>query len=330
MTTFAESINKALHETLKDPRTILMGEGVPDPKRIFGTTKGLKEAYPNQVFDQPVSENGATGVLIGAAIQGFRCIQTHQRIDFSLYAMDQIINNAAKWTTMFGGNGGNVNLTIRMIVGRGWGQGVQHSQNLEALYAHIPGLKVFVPHDPESAHRLLLEAINDPDPVIFIEHKWIYNKKQPTYKPRWKDPKLTIVSWGAASSEVSIALQNTEDIDHIVLEKLSDDELDPVFQSVQETRKLLVVSDDWERGSYASEIITGLVELPIGSIEVSRIGFPNHYVPASPSRSRDFYPEAAEILARINNFFLWTNYSLPEKRKIHDVDPFSTGPTSAI
>lgn len=324
---FAEAINKALFDALKDPRVLLMGEGVPDPKRIFGTTKGLKEAYPNQVFDQPVSENGATGVLIGAALNGFKCIQTHQRIDFSLYAMDQLINNAAKWRAMFG-NAKSVPLTVRMIIGRGWGQGIQHSQNLEALYAHIPGLKVFVPHDPESAYRLTIEAINDPDPVILLEHKWIYNKSANTKKVSYENPYLTLVSWGAATSECEIALKNTENIDHIILEKLSPIDWGPIIDSVIQTDRLLVVSDDWGFGGIAAEIIAYVVER-ISVVQCSRINFPDYYVPASTSGSKYYYPEADQIVEAINEMTL-SRYELPQRRKIWDADPFLQRFTSAL
>lgn len=322
--TFAESVRLALHDALKDPKTILMGEGVPDPKGVFGTTKGLKEAYPGQVFDQPVSEAGATGVLIGTALNGFKCIQTHQRIDFSLYAMDQIVNNAAKWDTMFGGNGGKINLTIRMIVGRGWGQGVQHSQNLESLYAHIPGLKVFVPHDPESAYRLLTKAINDDSPVIFLEHKWIYNKKTVTNKPRWSNPELTVVSWGAASSEVELAIKDMEHIDHIVIEEFPEIDWDTISRSLGHHQRLLVVSDDWGFGSLSSQIVTTAKPK-----EWARIGFPHKYVPASPHRSIDYYPNAKDIVLTINNLTR-RNYKGPEPRDPHDVDPFLLKFTSAL
>src|SRR5581483_4411863 len=134
-----------------DQRVLIIGEGVPDPKGIFGTTLGLREKYgAERVLDMPVSENGLTGICIGAALAGLRPILTHQRVDFALLSLDQIMNNAAKWYYMFGGQQ-SIPLVIRMVIGRGWGQGAQHSQSLESLFAHIPGLKVVMPATPYDA-----------------------------------------------------------------------------------------------------------------------------------------------------------------------------------
>ena len=142
-----------------------------DPKAIFTTTKGLREEFgKNRVFDMPLSENGITGVCIGAALMGMRPVMVHQRVDFALLAMDQLVNNAAKWHYMFGGKK-SVPITIRLVVGKGWGQGPTHSQSLQSWFAHIPGLKVVMPTFPSDAYNLLKKSIRDPNPVIFIEHR---------------------------------------------------------------------------------------------------------------------------------------------------------------
>ena len=147
---------KALHEAIEqamaaDPRVYVMGLGVPDPRGIFGTTVGLAERFgADRVLDMPTSENAMTGIAIGSALVGNRPILTHQRMDFALLSMDQIVNNAAKWRYMFGGQL-NVPMVIRLIVGRGWGQGPQHSQSLQSWFAHIPGLKVVMPATPYDA-----------------------------------------------------------------------------------------------------------------------------------------------------------------------------------
>ncbi|MBI3251555.1 MAG: alpha-ketoacid dehydrogenase subunit beta, partial [Candidatus Andersenbacteria bacterium] len=174
----AQAILEATSQAMADdPHVIIIGEGVPDPKGIFGTTLALRDTFGSaRVWDMPVSENGLTGVCIGAAISGMRPILTHQRVDFSLLSLDQIINNAAKWHYMFGGQV-SVPLVIRMVIGHGWGQGAQHSQNLQALFAHIPGLKVVMPASPYDAKGLLASAIHDNNPVIFLEHRWIHGMK---------------------------------------------------------------------------------------------------------------------------------------------------------
>ncbi|WP_054775080.1 alpha-ketoacid dehydrogenase subunit beta, partial [Methylogaea oryzae] len=169
-----EAIREALEQAMaEDERVILVGEGVPDPKGVFGTTAGLQERFGKQrVFDSPIAENGMTGICIGAAMSGLRPVMVHQRIDFALLAMDQIVNNAAKWRYMFAGQV-NIPLVIRVIVGRGWGQGPQHAQSLQALFAHIPGLKVVMPSSGYDSKGMLLAAIRDDNPVIFIEHRWL-------------------------------------------------------------------------------------------------------------------------------------------------------------
>ena len=177
--TYSESINEAIYQAMTiDESVICYGLGVPDPKGVFGTTIGLQEKFGKErVFDMPTSENAMTGVAIGAALDGVRSVTTHQRLDFFLLAMDQLVNGAAKWHYMFGGNK-SVPITIRLIIGRGWGQGPTHSQSLQAWFAHIPGLKVVMPALPSDAYNLLKASIRDPNPVIFIEHRWLHGVQE--------------------------------------------------------------------------------------------------------------------------------------------------------
>src|SRR5256714_12802478 len=174
--TYAQAIRQALAVALAaDPGVIVFGLGTDDPKGVFGPTLGLQEQFgAERVFDVPTSENALTGFAVGAALNGLRPVLTHQRLDFALLSMDQLVDNAAKWHFMFGGRRA-VPVTIRMVVGRGWGQGPTHSQNLQAWFAHIPGLKVVMPATAEDAKGLLLSSIFDDDPVVFLEHRWLHN-----------------------------------------------------------------------------------------------------------------------------------------------------------
>ena len=173
---FFEAIREATDQAMeRDPAVYIVGLGVPDPKGIFGTTLGLQEKYgTTRVQDMPLSENAMTGVALGSALVGMRPIITHQRVDFALVAMEQMVNQAAKWHYMFGGKA-KVPMVVRMIIGRGWGQGPQHSQSLQAWFAHIPGLKVVMPTTAHDAKGLLAAAIEDNNPVVFIEHRWLHN-----------------------------------------------------------------------------------------------------------------------------------------------------------
>ena len=174
--TYGEAIREALETAMStDDSVICYGLGVDDPKGIFGTTLGLQEKFgSDRVFDMPTSENAMTGIGIGSAIYGLRPVMVHQRLDFFLLAMDQLVNNAAKWHFMFGGQD-SVPLTIRLILGRGWGQGPTHSQNLQSWFAHIPGLKVVMPATARDAKGLLLSSVFDNNPVVFLEHRWLHN-----------------------------------------------------------------------------------------------------------------------------------------------------------
>jgi acetoin:2,6-dichlorophenolindophenol oxidoreductase subunit beta len=172
---FTQAINEALHQAMaRDKNVVCYGLGVGDPKEIFGTTKGLQEKFGSErVFDMPTAENAMTGIGIGASLLGTRPVMVHQRLDFFLLAMDQLVNNAAKWYYMFGGQR-SVPIVIRLIIGHGWGQGPTHSQNLHAWFAHIPGLKVVIPRTPYEAKGMLLSSIFDDNPVVFLEHRWLH------------------------------------------------------------------------------------------------------------------------------------------------------------
>lgn len=175
--TTAEAIREAQEQLLaSDPRVFIIGEGVND-QGAFGTTKGLKEKFLGRVLEMPVSENGMTGVCIGAAISGLRPIMIHMRADFLLYAADQIISNAANWHNMFGGRGGCCSMVIRAVVGRGWGNGHQHSHHLEKMFAEVPGLTVICPSNAYDAKGLLIWACRQKNPVLFFEHRWIHELK---------------------------------------------------------------------------------------------------------------------------------------------------------
>ena len=169
-------INKTISRAMYDSnKVICFGLGVTDPKGVFGTTLSLEKKFgSDRVFDVPASENALTGFAIGASLNSSMPILTHQRLDFALLSLDQIINGAAKWLYMFGGEL-NVPITIRMIIGRGWGQGPTHSQNLQSVFSHIPGLKVVSASTPDNVANLLYSSIFDPNPVIFLEHRWLHN-----------------------------------------------------------------------------------------------------------------------------------------------------------
>ena len=159
---FSKAINEALEISMSlDKKVIVIGLGVDDPKSIFGTTLDLDKKFgKNRVYDMPTAENAMTGIAIGASINGFKPVITHQRVEFALLSMEQIINQASKWYYMSAGKT-NIPIVIRIIIGRGWGNGPQHTQSLESMFANIPGLKVISPSNPYDAKGLLISSIKD-------------------------------------------------------------------------------------------------------------------------------------------------------------------------
>src|SRR3989338_1228846 len=174
---YSQAISEALVQSMaNDPTIFIYGVGAADPTGIFGTTREAALKFgPSRVMDMPMSENTLTGIGVGAAMSGLRPVLVHARNDFLLLTMDQIVNHAAKWRYMSGGQF-SVPLLIRAIIGRGWGQAAQHSQSLQALFAHIPGLQVIMPATPYDAKGLLISSLKSDRTTICLEHRWLYDK----------------------------------------------------------------------------------------------------------------------------------------------------------
>lgn len=325
--TYAKAVNEAIDQCLsKDKNVFIIGEGVPDPKGIFGTTLGLRDKYgKNRVLDMPVSENALTGVCIGAAIRGMKPIMTHQRIDFSLLAADQIINNAAKWYYMFGGKQ-NIPLVIRMLIGRGWGQGAQHSQSLQALYAHIPGLKVVMPATPYDAKGMLVASIYDGNPVIFIEHRWLHNISgivpEKIFKSKLdnaqvirkgKDVTLAACSYMVFESIKAADVLEKENIfvEVIDLRCVKPIDTQSIIRSVSKTGRLLVADTGHRVLGIGSEIISVVSEQAYNYYKTAprKITLPNVPTPTSWKLTEDYYPTYIDIIKNIMEML-----NIPKKR----------------
>lgn len=297
-----------------DPGVICFGLGTDDPKGIFGTTLGLKERFgPMRVFDMPTAENSMTGIAIGAALSGLRPVMTHQRLDFALLSMDQLVNNAAKWRFMFGGKR-SVPLTVRMILGRGWGQGPTHSQNLQAWFAHIPGLKVVMPATAEDAKGLLLSSIFDDDPVIFLEHRWLHNLKGEVGTGDYRTPlgkarlmregnDLTVVAMSYMSIEALHAVDflATKGIhcDLIDLRTVRPIGWDLIQKSVRKTGRLLVLDTGFATGSVAGEIVARVAMSSWDALRVAprRLAMPDYPESTSPALTENYHVRAEHIAA---------------------------------
>jgi pyruvate dehydrogenase E1 component beta subunit len=311
---FSQAINEALDQAMaSDKRIICYGLGVPDPKGVFGTTAGLQKKYGRErVFDMPTSENAMLGIGIGAAITGLRPVMCHQRADFFLLAMDQLVNSAAKWHYMFNGQA-SVPLTIRLIVGRGWGQGPTHSQSMQAWYAHIPGLKVVMPTTPADAKGLLLSAIFDDNPVIFIEHRWLHNTEGDVPRSFTRTPlgKANLLRRGKDITIIGMSYMTIEALhaaDFLAQHDISCEVLDlrtinpvdwqTVFGSVSKTGRLMVVDSEWCNVSVSSEIIARVAMKAGIKLKAAprRLGLPDLPTPASCALTEKYYPRAEDIV----------------------------------
>lgn len=342
---YAKAILEAIDLCLeKDPNVFLMGLGVDDPKGIFGTTIDLHKKYGSErVFDTPVSENALTGVAIGAATMGKRPILVHQRIDFALLSLDQIINNAAKWHFMFGGQL-KAPITIRMIIGRGWGQGPQHSQSLQALFAHIPGLKVVMPATPHDAKGLFIASVEDDNPVIFLEHRWLHYLKGPVPTEFYREPlgQAKVVRQGKDATIVAVSYMALEafraaehlagqgvDVEVIDLRTVKPFDGETVVHSVRKTGRLLAADTGYLTYGVTAEILAFVTERAFGDLKSApkRIACPDVPTPTSPALAKDYYPRShqiaeavVEMLGRKKQDYLKTIEGLIEVENSRPVD----------
>jgi pyruvate/2-oxoglutarate/acetoin dehydrogenase E1 component len=253
---FGEAINEAMAQAMElDPSVFVYGIGADGKSGIFGSTTGLVDRFgAKRVFDTPIAEGGLTAMALGAAVGGLRPVLVHQRFDFMLYAVDQITNWIAPWRFISGGRG-KVPLTLRIIVGKGWGQGPQHSKSLHAWFAHVPGLRVVMPASPADAKGLLLSSIFSDDPTLFIEARALYSMREavPTQPyfiklgkafTRRAGKDISVVSMSsmippALQAADELAKQNI-DAEVIDIRGLMPLDMDTVMASVRKTGRLVV------------------------------------------------------------------------------------------
>lgn len=345
---FFEAVREAQDICMaRDPAVYIVGLGVPDPKGVFGTTVGLKEKYgADRVLDMPLAENAMTGVAIGSAIVGMRPIMIHQRVDFALLAMEQIVNQAAKWHYMFGGLM-KVPMVIRMVIGRGWGQGPQHSQSLQSWFAHIPGLKVIMPSTAYDAKGLLIAAVEDDHPVIVLEHRWLYGISDAVPKKVYRVPlgQARVAREGrdvtlAATSYMTLeALRAAEMLSEqgisaevIDLRSLRPLDEEAILRSVRKTGRLVVADTGWRGFGISAEIIALAAEKAFSDLRAppQRVTLPNLPTPTTRALADHYYPRSPHIVAAVLPLFDrevdQAIFAPPRDRNLDQPDPSFTGP----
>lgn len=310
---YAQAINEALHQVIeKDDRVFLIGQGVTSPWYVGTTTVGLIDRFgPERIIDTPVSENGVTGVAVGSALAGMHPILVHPRMDFMYYAMDQIANHAANWYYMFGGRL-SVPMTIWGIINRGGEQAAQHSQALQAIFMHIPGLKVVMPSTPYDAKGLLIASIEDHNPVVYIDDRWLYTfvgevpeemYSVPIGKGilRRKGKDVTIVATSFMVHEALKAAESLDEdgIDAEVVDLVSLKPLDEsiLFGSVKKTGRLVIADGGWKTCGVGAEISARIAENIFEHIEapILRVSLPDTPAPASSALEKVHYRNAKDI-----------------------------------
>lgn len=314
---FSEAILEATDEAMEsDPTVYFMGQGANAPRAIYGTVQGLREKFgKDRIMDMPLSENGLTGIAIGTAIAGMRPILAFHRVDFFLRACDQLINNGAKWNYMSAGKL-TVPLVIRLIIGRGWGQGPQYSQSLHSLFAHIPGLKVVMPATAADAKGLLLSAVKDNNPVIFLEHRWLHDTFGPVPEKNPEVPigkakviregkEITIVSSSFMTIEALRAAEmlEKEQISAEVIDLRSIKPLDKetVIKSLRRTGRILIADCDWKTCGFASEVLAVVAEEAFNDLKAPpiRVTYPDRNNPTSWSLANHYYPTAETMTMEV-------------------------------
>lgn len=314
---YRHALNEAMMEEMRrDPTVFVLGEGIAERGGSFKVTEGLLAEFgPKRVIDTPLAEASFTGVAVGAAITGMRPVVEILFIDFAMLVMDQIVNQAAKYKFMTGGRG-KVPMVMRTQGGSGTGVAAQHSQSLEALFYHIPGLKVVMPSTAYDAKGLLKSAIRDDDPVIFIEHKLAYTTGCPVPEEEYLVPlgkgdikrvgkDATIIAW---SYMVHKALQAAEQLalDGIDVEVVDPRSLVPldeqiIIDSVKKTQHVVIAQEAPRRGGVASDIASIIQEKAFDYLDapIGIVAGHNTPMPYSEELERACVPQVEDIVAAV-------------------------------
>jgi pyruvate dehydrogenase E1 component beta subunit len=313
------AINEALHQMMAEDETVfVIGQGVKSPWYVGETATGLLKRFgPDLVIDTPVSENAITGAAVGAALAGMRSVVVHPRMDFMLYAMDPIINEAANWYYM---NGGKLSVPVVIwgIINRGGEQAAQHSQALHTIFGYIPGLKVVMPSTPYDAKGLMISAIKDDNPVVFIDDRWLHNIEGVVPEKIYEIPigkaairregdDVTLVAASFMSQQATEAATElaeegieTEVIDIRTIKPL---DKDLVLDSVRKTGRLVVADVGWKTYGMAAEILSIAFEEAFDYLKTPaiRVTLPDAPAPSSCTLEKVYYPTKREIIYAIRN-----------------------------
>lgn len=347
--TYSEAIATSMENALKDnSNTILYGLGVTDHIGIFGTTRGLESKYGKQrVFDTPISEDAMTGFAMGASLGGVYPIHIHIRADFLFLAMNQLINSIAKYKYMYGGLF-SAPMLIRAIIGRSWGQGPQHSQSLQTVLSHTPGLTVIMPSSAESIEKSYSHAINKyRNPVISLEHRLLYdyNFNIDTNKISDSDPfssyvvksgnDVTIIASSIMVQEAIKAskyINQWEDVSIEIIDAQCISNLNKklILKSLEKTKKLIVADTSWLPFGLGAEISRMILEESPNLLEkpMINLGMAHCPCPTSKTLEYEFYPDLIDMVRSVYElvFDNYKNKRIPSTKESIESYKYFKGP----
>lgn len=321
---YGEALREATDQLMEaDPRVFIMGQGVNSPWYVGASTTGLLRKYGSRrVIETPISEDTITGATVGAAMAGLRPIVIHPRIDFALLGMEQLISQAANWHYMTGGRV-KVPIVARLIVNRGGEQAAQHSQSLQAVFAHCPGLTVVMPSNAYDAKGLLVASVLSDDPVVFIDDRWAYGEADEVPRSLYTLPlgkgvvrregtDLTIVATSYWNRRAVIAAEalaregiSAEVIDPRTLRPL---DVDLILDSVSKTKRLLVADSGWDAFGFTAEVAAQVAASPVVRelrAPVRRFGLPDCPAPMSNTLEQVYYKDTEALITEARSLMEW-------------------------
>jgi pyruvate/2-oxoglutarate/acetoin dehydrogenase E1 component len=345
--TYRAALEVAMNDAMdNNTNTLIIGQGVADFKGLFGTTGGLAKKYPTRVIETPLAEDSIAGICIGAALNGMYPINTHIRADFGLLVFNQLVNLAAKYRYMFGGLF-EVPMMMRMIIGRSWGQGAQHSQSLQSLLAHIPGLVVVMPASSRSITASYEFAINNhKGPVVMLEHRLMYELEFEGEELKLENPlfgsilenegtDVTVVATSVMVLEAKRAAKYLEDygisVEIIDLHSISHPDKEMILSSVRKTGKLLVADTSWAQYGVSAEISRIINESDPSLLKSPSISLGMQPAPCPTAKALEnlYYPDVHDLVDSIASLhFNRKNHlvPLPEKQSMTDYYKHFKGP----
>jgi pyruvate/2-oxoglutarate/acetoin dehydrogenase E1 component len=301
---YREQITEAWTVAMRDdPKVLILGEGVTDPKGIFGTTLGGYQSFPDRVIETPLSENMITGACLGMALEGWKPMLVHARCEFIMLSMEHLVDTIAKWGAI---HRREIGLVVRALVGRGWGQGPNHSQAFHAMFAHVPGLRVLYPVIPENMQYWVKESLTWGGPTVIMEPRRLYEVESLDY-PTWDEPEIYIVTFGdivldAAAAAVELKKSGVK-AQVWPIEDVS-------AMQVPQTQAPVVVADTGQSFCGASaEVVARMSEQ--GNVRTRRVGPPFIPLPTSYALEQIWYPSVNDIYEAVTGL-LGSSTSAPK------------------